>query len=265
MGKLNQALLRVAFLHFAPRYDDVAGNIDRLEAMFHQATALKADLVLTPELAVSGYEFHPLIGQEWICSDSPAILTRFCRLAAETQTALALGTPVFDPLSGKYSNSAVWIDENGQIAGIHHKVLVLPGKVEGWASPGVEASPIPWHGQKLGLMVCADAYSERLAAELVQHGAQVFISLAAWAPGEHGPSGEWEKRSQEANLALLVCNRTGQSATLNFEGSSSVVVIGGRRVAEYAGIAPAILTMDFDERWQPQSANFSVHLIESEA
>ena len=39
---------------------------------------------------------------------------------------------------------------------------------------------------------------------------------------------------------------------------SSVVVAGGRRVAEYNGTSLAILTMDFDECWQPQSANFSI-------
>jgi predicted amidohydrolase len=265
MGKLNGGLLRVAFLHFAPRYDNVAYNIHLLERLFRQAAALQADLVLTPELAVSGYEFHPVLGHAWIRSDSPAILERFCRLAAETHTAILLGSPLFDPQSEKYANAAVLIDETGQIGGIHRKILVLPGKVEGWASPGTEAFPIPWHGKQLGLMVCADAYSERLAAELVKNGAQVFISLAAWAPGVHGPSGEWEKRSLEAGLPVLVCNRTGQSATLNFEGSASVVVIGGRRVAEYSDTSPAILTMDFDERWQPQSANFSRHLIESEA
>jgi 5-aminopentanamidase len=262
MGKPKT--MRVAFLHIAPRYDDVAYNVRLLEALFRQAAALQADLVLTPELAVSGYEFHPALGQEWVQTDAPAILEHFCRLAAELRTALVLGSPIFDIPSGKFHNAAIFIDEHGQVLGAHHKILVLPGKVEGWATPGSRANPVTWRGYKIGLMICADAYSGRLGTELAGQGAQVFISLAAWAPGEHAPSGEWEQRSQETGLPVLVCNRTGQGATLNFEGSSSVVVAGGRRVAEYAGKSPTILTMDFDTGWEPQSAYFSTHTIESE-
>lgn len=263
MGKLNPDLLRVAFLHFDPRYDDVAANARRIEALFRRAAALHADLVLTPELAVSGYEFHPILGHEWIRTDLPAILDRFCQLAAETRTALALGTPLYDPQTDRYANAAVWIAEDGRITGVHRKILVLSGKIEGWASPGAQAVPLEWRGDKIGLMVCADAASERLATELSRRGARVFINLASWAPGMHGPSGEWEQRSRETGLPVLVCNRTGQSVMLNFEGSSSVVATGGYRAAEYAETAPAILTLDFDRDWQPRG-NFSTHPIISE-
>ena len=262
MGKLNN--LRVAFLHIAPRYDDVTGNVQWLERLFRQAAGLQADLVLTPELAVSGYEFHPVLGQEWVQTDAPAIVERFAYLAAELRTALVLGSPIFYAQSGKFHNSAIFIDENGQVLGVHHKILVLPGGVEGWATPGDQANPVTWRGYKIGLMICADAYSGRLGMELAGQGAQVFISLAAWAPGSHAPSGEWEQRSQETGLPVLVCNRTGQGATLNFEGSSSVIVMGGCRVAEYNGKSPAILTMDFDSDWNPQNAYFSTYTLESE-
>jgi len=262
MGEMNT--LRIAFLHIAPRYDDVAENVHLLERLFRQAAGLQADLVLTPELAVSGYEFHPALGQEWVQTNAPAILERFCRLAAELRTALVLGSPIFDAQSRKFHNAAIFIDEFGQVLGAHHKILVLPGSLEGWATPGSQAKPVEWRGYKIGLMVCADAYSGRLGAELAGQGAQVFISLAAWAPGEHAPSGEWEQRSQETGLPMLVCNRTGPGATLNFEGSSSVVVARGRRVAEYNGKSPAILTMDFDTGWKSQSSYFSTHTLESE-
>lgn len=147
----------------------------------------------------------------------------------------------------------------------HQKILVRPGKMKGRANPESEVTPLVEHRQKAGLMVYADAYSARLAAELAQRGGQVFISLAAWAPGMHEPSGAWEQHLQETGLPVLVCNRAGQDATLNFKGSSGEVTIGRRRVAEYAGIALAILTMNFDDQCQPQSDFFSITLIESEA
>jgi predicted amidohydrolase len=264
MERLSQHTLRIAFLHMAPRHNDVKFNVQLLQGMFRQAAALQPDLVLTPELAVSGYEFHSTLGTGWIQSETPAIHESFCRLAEEYHIALVLGSPLYKPQSGHYHNSALFIDESGQIIGIHHKILVLPGSLEGWASPGIDANPVLWRGYRLGLMICSDAYSQRLVSQLAQRGAQALISLAAWAPGEHAPSGEWETRSQETGLPVLVCNRTGQGAALNFNGSCSVVVIGGQRIAEYSGIPPAILTMDFDANWQPISKQFSIYSIKSE-
>lgn len=211
MGKMSQKTIRVAFLHIAPRNDDVASNVLLLDNMIRQAATLHPDLVLTPELAVSGYEFYPMLGSSWIQNDSPGIIERFCHLAAELRIALALGTPLFDPQSEKFYNAAIVIDENGQVAGTRHKILVLPGSIEGWASPSSDARPVVWREHKLGLMICADAYSQRLASELAQHGAQVFISLAAWAPGFHGPSGEWEQRSLETGLPVLVSIAPGRA------------------------------------------------------
>jgi len=248
----------------APRYDNLAYNLDLLERMLRQAADHQPDLVLTPELAVSGYAFHSSLGADWIQTDTPVALERFCRLCKELHIALLLGTPLYDPNSEKYFNTAVLIDKTGQIAGAHHKILVLPGSIEGWSSPGSEARPVEWREYVLGFMICADAYSARLAGELALNGAQVLLSSAAWAPGHHEPSGEWEQRSLETGLPVLVCNRTGHDLILDFRGSSSVVVTGGRRVAEYKEPPPAILLMDFDERWQPLSADFMVYPFESE-
>ncbi len=264
MEELSSRSLRVAFLHIAPRFDNLTDNLDLLERMIRRAADHHPDLVLTPELAVSGYAFHASIGADWIQDDMPVVLERFGRLCEELRIALLLGTPVYDPNSGKLFNAAILIAETGLVAGRHHKILVLPGSIEGWSTPGSQALPVAWRGYPLGLMICADAYSARLAGELAQNGAQVLLSLAAWAPGEHAPSGEWEQRSLETGLPVLVCNRTGRDLSMNFEGSSSVVVTGGRRVAEYKETSPAILLMDFNERWQPLNPDFTVCTIESE-
>lgn len=266
MGKLIKPAaqsIRIALLHFAPRYDDVSHNLAQLERLFFQAVELHADLILTPELAVSGYEFYKILGSEWIKTDGPAILAKFTQLARENHVALVLGSPSYAAESGKYYNAAIFIDEHGQVIGTHHKRLVLPG-AEAWSSPGTELKPVVWRGHQIGLLICADAYPAHLAAELTRQGAEVLFSLAAWAPGLHGPEGEWEQRSQETGLPILVCNRTGQGALVNFEGSSSVIAAEGRRLAEYSDKKPAILTMDFNpENWHPRRARFNVFELEA--
>lgn len=260
-GPIPQAekSIRLAFLHVAPRYDDLLDNLDLLEKLIRQAAELKADLIVTPELAVSGYDFFQVMGKAWIQAEGKSILERFCKAARENHTALVLGCPTYDEPSDSYHNSAILIDETGKVIGIQHKVLTIHGSIEGWATPGAEIHPVEWHGQKIGLLICADAYRISLAQELARQGADVLIGLAAWAPTEHGPNGEWERSSQETGLCFYVCNRTGRDSLLDFNGSSSIVAANGRRILEYAQKEPAILTVDVALRdWRPIQSEFHV-------
>ncbi len=253
----NQSI-RISMLHASLRYDNVLFNIELLAALFLQALKLEPDIIVTPELAVSGYEFFKAIGSEWIKEVIPETIEKFSRLSRKNEVAVILGSPRFNEKTNQYYNAAVFIDEQGQVTGEHHKINVLPGS-EGWSSHGVEAKPIVWRGHKIGLLICSDAYTKNIAEELAQQGANVLISPAAWAPGLHGPSGEWEQRSKETGLCLFVCNRTGVEQNMDFTGSSSVVVAGGRRVINYSNKQPAILSIEVDSSdWFPLSEQFNV-------
>lgn len=254
--------IRLALLHVAPRHDDFRYNLDLLENLIQKAAGLRANLIITPELSVSGYEFFQVLGKEWIRTEGKSILERFCQIARDNHTSLVLGCPTYDETRSAYHNSAVVIDENGQLLGIQHKILTLHGSIEGWAAPGTQVSPVEWHGQKIGLLICADAYRLSLAQELARHGATVLVGLAAWAPAEHGPNGEWERCSQETGLCFYVCNRTGRDVLLDFNGSSSVAAADGRRILDYSRKDPAILMVEVDpEHWRPIQTAFTVEEI----
>ena len=49
-----------------------------------------------------------------------------------------------------------------------------------------------------------------VAEVLVSKGAQVLVSPVSWGPGGCGPDGEWEARSAQTGLPIIVCNRTGR-------------------------------------------------------
>ena len=69
--------------------------------------------------------------------------------------------------------------------------------------------------------------------KLQAQGAHLLVSSAAWAPGLHGPNGEWERCTRDTGLPLLVCNRTGPDRTLNFTEAESVIVKGGQRLLSF--------------------------------
>lgn len=250
--------IRISMLHAALKYDDVAHNIDLLEAMCLKAFELEPDIIVMPELAVSGYEFFKEIGADWIKTVIPPAVDRFCRLAREHHTAIILSSPRFSEPASRYYNAAIFIDEQGRVAGEHYKINVLPGS-EGWSSPGTEITPVAWREHKIGLLICSDAYTGNIAQELARQGASVLVSPAAWAPGFHGPDGEWELRSAETGLSLFVCNRTGAEKNLVFSGGSSLVAAGGRRICDYSNPRPAILAIDANPGdWLPLSRQFEV-------
>ena len=254
---MSQAI-RLSMLHAALKHDDVLYNINLLEALFLKTLTLEPDIIVMPELAVSGYEFFKTIGSEWIKEMVPQAIERFCRLARENNVAIILGSPIFSETTNQYYNAALFIDEQGQIVGEHHKISVLPGS-EGWASPGRDIKPVVWQGHKIGLLICADAYPNNISAELARQGADVLISPAAWAPGFHGPNGEWEQRSKETGLCLFVCNRTGAEKNLTFDGGSSIVAASGRRILNYSNPEPAILSIDVRASdWLPLSEQFDI-------
>lgn len=251
--------IRLAMLHLAPRSDDVQYNIELIEGLIARAAELGANLILTPELAISGFQFYEELGKGWIKSTSRAITEKFAGLARALNVALVLGTPIYQPSDDQYFNAAVFIDADGQAIGAHYKMLVPHGGTESWATPGWELKPIAWQGSKVGLLICGDAYKVSHAEELARQGADVLLGLAAWAPGAHGPSGEWERCSKNTGLCFYVCNRTGKDTQLSFQGSTSIVAVNGTRKVEYADVWPAILTIDIHaESWFPIGEGFSV-------
>jgi predicted amidohydrolase len=137
--------------------------------------------------------------------------------------------PERETLTGKLFNSFFVIGRNGQILGRQRKLRPTPGS-EDWSSAGEPGRPILVDGIKVGLLVCADAYKGLPALRLRDSGAQLLVSAAAWWPGEWGPKGEWEARTLDTGLPMIVCNRTGCDRESQLFGSESVVVDRGEKL-----------------------------------
>jgi predicted amidohydrolase len=106
-------------------------------------------------------------------------------------------------------------------------------------------APVVCDGVKTGILVCSDAYTPEIAASLKSKGAQMLVSSASWGPGLHGPNGEWEERTRETALPLIVCNRTGLDKTLDFKKAKSLVIKNGRHLLSYTSERSVVLTFDW--------------------
>jgi predicted amidohydrolase len=143
----------------------------------------------------------------------------------------------------KLYNCVFVINAEGCIVGRHRKINT---DAESWASPGQIIEPVTLNGCKIGILICADAYTATVAQTLQAKGAEILVSPAAWAPGLYGPNGEWEQRTIETGLPMIVCNRTGLENTLSFYDGESIVIKHGQKLLTHRSRVSAVLTFDWD-------------------
>ena len=141
----------------------------------------------------------------------------------------------------------VEIARDGQILGRQRKLKPTPGS-EDWASAGQPGGPVWIDGISVGLLVCADVYSPLPAQRLRDAGAELLVSAAAWWPGDWGPNGEWEARSLETGLPLIVCNRTGRGRESHLADSESVIVDRGERLLALRAAKSTVFNVDCELR-----------------
>ena len=245
------SVLRVAFLHIAPRPGDLIYNRQLVERAVTTAAGLGAVWIITPELCICGYAFADEIGVEWILPQPDSWMKEFCQLVARLNVTVFLSHPERDPQTAKLHNSIFVIAANGVILGKHRKINTLRVGAESWSSPGDQVAPILIPPvSRVGMLICADAYSPGIAKSLQAQGAQLLVSSAAWAPGLHGPDGEWERCTRDTGLPLLVCNRTGPDQTLNFTEAESVIVKDGQRLLSLRTERSAIFTIEWNLKTQ---------------
>src|SRR5690349_1914206 len=231
---IEPATLRIALLYLAPVPGDLLHNRKLVEDAVTTAAALGAEWIVLPELIICGYSFVETLGTEWILPQPDAWMKGFCEFVATLQVTVFLSHPERDPQSNKMYNTVFVIAPDGTILGKHRKINALRVGSESWSTPGEEAVPISVPPFKsVGILICADAYTLGICTGLQAQGAQLLVSAAAWAPGIHGPNGEWERCTQETRVPLLVCNRTGVDRTLDFTGAESVIVKDGKRLLSF--------------------------------
>jgi N-carbamoylputrescine amidase len=232
----------LALLHLAPRPGEIDHNKRLVEEGVWRASAMGARFVVSPELAISGYGFRDLIGTDWIARNQATLFAWAGDLARQASVTLVLGTP---EANGHLFNSMIVFGPDGTRLGHHRKIMVLKVGSESWSAPGDRATVLAIDGVgRVGLFVCADMYSKRLVDETAGQGVDLMVSSAAWAPGHHGPNGEWARASLETGRPVLVCNRTGLDS-MDFTGARSVAAVDGRIVSSHGSLQSAIILVDW--------------------
>ena len=237
--------MRVALAQINTVVGDLDGNRELIVARIDEARAAGADLVVFPELAVTGYPPEDLLLRPAFVR---AAEQAACEIARAAKKIVALvGVPYVD--DGLYNACAVCAD--GQVQSVYHKRLLPNYGVfdeQRYFRSGNEPGLLRIDETLVGLTVCEDLWQPGPpATESAKAGASVFINLSA-SPFHIGKDREREsmfaERARANSCFVVFCNAVGGQDELVFDGHSFVVDNRGELVARAPGFEEALLVVD---------------------
>ncbi|MBN2456029.1 MAG: carbon-nitrogen hydrolase family protein [Sedimentisphaerales bacterium] len=175
--------LKVAAITFKFEKFDVQSNVSKLEALFRQAAGEGAQLALAPEAAIDGFVVNDIIRgdipaeriYDVAISIEDPVIQHFRDLARELNMALAFGFA--ELIDKEVFNCAVFIDNNGNICGMYHKMQFAEGYQTSWwfnrLGKSSRAFDTPFG--RCGFLVCNDRWNPDLARIPVLDGAQYLL------------------------------------------------------------------------------------------
>ncbi|MBN1647762.1 MAG: hypothetical protein JW874_07005 [Spirochaetales bacterium] len=213
--------MRTGFLQFNPRFADPEYNLELCKDWLMKA---KADLVVLPELALSGYYFSSRADLE-----SAALLIRdkcipaLSGLAALRGMAIVMGYPELD--GDKMYNSALLILPDRTTRS--YRKMHLFGNEKKIFDKAESGFPVfEYKGTKIGLLVCFDHYFPEAARSLALAGARIICHPANLVL-ERRAQLTTQVRAMENRVFWILANRTGEETgdgkTVRFTGASQII------------------------------------------
>src|SRR2546423_1096951 len=244
--------MKLALAQVDPIVGDLKGNRELILARIEEAKTAGADLVLLPELAVTGYPPEDLLLRPGFLPAGRASLEL---IAAETRDIVALvGAPLLD---GELYNACA-ICADGEVAGWAKK-RHLPNygvfDEKRYFASGDELTLVDVAGTKVGITICEDMWVPGPpTTELVAAGAELVVNLSA-SPFHLGRAQEREAifsaRARESGVRVALCNTVGGQDELIFDGHSLVLESDGSVLARAPGFEETLLVVDLE---QPEAA-----------
>jgi NAD+ synthase (glutamine-hydrolysing) len=239
--------VRIALAQLNAVVGDIAGNEERIRARLRDARAAGAQLVLFPELAVTGYPPEDLLLKEHFLADARAAVER---LAADSEGIVAVvGFP--ERSEDVYNAAAVLAD--GRVHAVYRKVN-LPNygvfdEVRYFQS-GPGGAILEIDGAKVGLTICEDIWQPGppLSDEALA-GARLIVNISA-SPYHAGKGLQRERmvaqRARDNLAAVAFCALVGGQDELVFDGHSFVVDHDGEVIARAPQFAEDLLLAEVD-------------------
>ena len=232
---------------------DFEGNAGLILAAYRDLVAQGAELVITPELALTGYPPLDLIfSGEFVGRNLVALANLHDAIALVGDVPLVVGfIDLNESGRGKPFFNAAALLRKAEVPVVVHKRLLPTYDVFDEAryfEPGGASSPVEVAGKTVGITICEDLWTPEFLpgpfyradppADLIRAGAEMLINLSA-SPYEHGKPGlrtqMLQHQAERLNVPIIYCNSVGGNDQLVFDGHSLAISETGRMLHALGG------------------------------
>lgn len=245
---------RLAVAQIAPTLGDLEKNLTLHEKMARQAIDQSANLLVFPELSLTGYFLKDQVPSVALRADSP-LLQRFRELSS--RVAMVLGF-VEEAPDHRFYNAAAYL-EGGEIRHIHRKVYLPTYGIfdeARYLAAGDRVRAFDTALGRMAILICEDLWHPAAPAIAAWDGAEILICPSA-SPGRGLGQAEpfqnattWERTLRTCGDLLtsyvVYANRVGYEDGACFWGGSEVVTPGGEPLAKARYLEEDLLLAEMD-------------------
>jgi predicted amidohydrolase len=212
--------LKISLIHLDIHHGRADENRAALLALIRQSAAEGAQVIVAPELSISGYSFdnRAAVAPFVETMEGPTV-SALRDLARSLKVYICIGLAIENVPSGAYTNSAVVVDTDGEIVCRYDKI----NAESRWACPGNPRQDntfdTPWG--RAGVLICSDSYYGLMPRVTALRNADLLLVPANWPPAGLDPRELWRARALENGLYLAACNRTGMDRSMDCRRATS--------------------------------------------
>jgi NAD+ synthase/NAD+ synthase (glutamine-hydrolysing) len=267
--------MRVALAQINPTVGDFPGNVERMTRAARQASDRGAEVVVFPELALTGYPPRDLVEKPSFLERSELELERFAQGIADLDLTTICGyVGRSEAQGGKRALNSAAVVERGQIVFRQHKMLLPTYDVFDEARyfrPSEREELCTLRGTPVALTICEDAWNDRSywkqrlyqrdpVEELFTAGAQVMICINA-SPYHMGKRqirrGVYRSAAHRYLKPVVYVNQVGGNDQLVFDGSSFAMNAAGDVIASARSFEEDLVLVELEAGTGDQHEDFS--------
>ncbi len=239
--------MKVALAQINTTVGDLAGNEAKILAAYQRGVAAGVDLVMFPELTITGYPPRDLLLKRSFFAGNLTVLDRLATATGKTAMLVGfVGENKNRP--GREVSNCVALLQHGKIAATRTKTLLPTYDVfdeDRYFEAATENAPVIFNGEKIGLTICEDIwndedfwsdrrYQPNPPMELVLAGARVIFNISAspWCLRKERTRREMLRSlAVKAKCPVIFCNQVGGNDELIFDGDSLAFNADGELIA----------------------------------
>ncbi|MBO1416237.1 carbon-nitrogen hydrolase family protein [Streptomyces sp. FH025] len=221
--------MKIAAAQLACVLGDIPANVRRLTALAEQARSQGADLVVFPELALTGYELDALAADPalWVRPDDPRLdALRAVGIATVLNCAVTTDGPL--PAIGTLVHA-----RDGRLLTTYRKQHLYENE-QGVFTPGDRDGRLELGGLRFALATCYDNHFPELTARGAADGCQVHLASSLYGTGNgiHERATVYPAIAKDANLHVVLANHVGPAGPWTGCGRSAIWAPGGTLLTE---------------------------------